>query len=384
MNDVAVCSDYFSAFAGEGIRADARSFLGYRPTLVSSGYLTSCDGSAMVRIGGTVAVAGVTASPLRVGSAGSAAGASPALLTIRATVSPGASARARAARGAVAGAAGRELSALLEASFIDAFSADDTDWRNSFVQDSEASALQASVASALRAMVPRGGVVSPSSLVITSTPNEEAATASSARSGIGGDALPGGNDAISSSLELSAAAAAETAEKSVRDRLRRFFSLSVEVVVLCDDGAMADAAVIAVTAALRATRVGTPAKLPLTLRAVPISSTFALMRQAKAAGAHSSLVLVADPSDLNGEDLDATFLTTPAGFVSGGAGGGGAATFLDRQGTARAHLTVVCDAAGGGGVLATRKLGGEALPASLLTQAMGCAEARAASVVALL
>lgn len=378
MNDMNVGSEYFSAFAAQGLRPDGRGFLDSRTAAVSAGYLTTCDGSALVRVGGTLVAAGVTVAPLFVGGAGAAAGASPKLLVLRAVVSPGSSARARGLQGAGADDAAREVTALLCATFFDAFAADDEALRKNFIETNEAASINASVAAALVQRVPRGGVVHLTSLAMLAGEEGGDYKIDSGASEIEKELVKGDadNDAFAVGLELAAAATAQEAERALNARLSRFWTLTVDIVVLADDGGMDDAAVLAVTAALRNTRINGRA---LVLRATPIAASFALLRAATG----GEILLLADPSAANGEGLDAVLLAP---------GGGVSADSLDdnKRAMARAHVTLVCDAGAGAGagagssagtgagtgagegasaLLVTRKLGGEPLPRALLRRA---------------
>ncbi|KAG0308886.1 Exosome complex component RRP43 [Dissophora globulifera] len=53
--------EYFRKFASQGVRPDGRLLTSFRPTTVHYGVITTADGSAMVRMGGTTVVCGVKA-----------------------------------------------------------------------------------------------------------------------------------------------------------------------------------------------------------------------------------------------------------------------------------------------------------------------------------
>jgi hypothetical protein len=121
------------------------------------------------------------------------------------------------------------------------------------------------------------------------------------------------------------------------------------------------------------------------LRAKPVASTFALLRVGS--DANGPLHILLDPSTSNGEDLDAALMAPSNAGGGGGAGavGAGASMSLpldDGAGVralASAHLTLVCDASERDTptVLTARKLGGEAVPFSLLDEAADHAHKRA-------
>ncbi|KAF9292665.1 Exosome complex component RRP43 [Mortierella antarctica] len=54
-------AEYFRKFVSQGVRPDGRLLNGFRPTTVHHGVITTANGSAMVRIGGTTVVCGVKA-----------------------------------------------------------------------------------------------------------------------------------------------------------------------------------------------------------------------------------------------------------------------------------------------------------------------------------
>ncbi|KAF8933800.1 Exosome complex component RRP43 [Dissophora ornata] len=54
-------TEYFRKFISQGVRPDGRLLNGFRPTTVHYGVITTANGSAMVRIGGTTVVCGVKA-----------------------------------------------------------------------------------------------------------------------------------------------------------------------------------------------------------------------------------------------------------------------------------------------------------------------------------
>ncbi|KAI1318751.1 Exosome complex component RRP43 [Mortierella claussenii] len=54
-------SEYFRNFVSQGVRPDGRLLNSFRPTTVHYGVITTANGSAMVRIGGTTVVCGVKA-----------------------------------------------------------------------------------------------------------------------------------------------------------------------------------------------------------------------------------------------------------------------------------------------------------------------------------
>ncbi|KAF9429726.1 Exosome complex component RRP43 [Podila epigama] len=54
-------TEYFRKFVSQGVRPDGRLLNSFRPTTVHHGVITTANGSAMVRIGGTTVVCGVKA-----------------------------------------------------------------------------------------------------------------------------------------------------------------------------------------------------------------------------------------------------------------------------------------------------------------------------------
>ncbi|KAG0006878.1 Exosome complex component RRP43 [Modicella reniformis] len=54
-------TEYFRKFVSQGVRPDGRLLNSFRPTTVHQGVITTANGSAMVRIGGTTVVCGVKA-----------------------------------------------------------------------------------------------------------------------------------------------------------------------------------------------------------------------------------------------------------------------------------------------------------------------------------
>ncbi|KAF9185441.1 Exosome complex component RRP43 [Haplosporangium sp. Z 767] len=53
--------EYFRKFVSQGVRPDGRLLNGFRPTTVHVGVITTANGSAMVRLGGTTVVCGIKA-----------------------------------------------------------------------------------------------------------------------------------------------------------------------------------------------------------------------------------------------------------------------------------------------------------------------------------
>ncbi|KAG0243462.1 Exosome complex component RRP43 [Mortierella sp. GBA43] len=54
-------TEYFRKFVSQGVRPDGRLLDSFRPTTIHNGVITTANGSAMVRIGGTTVVCGVKA-----------------------------------------------------------------------------------------------------------------------------------------------------------------------------------------------------------------------------------------------------------------------------------------------------------------------------------
>lgn len=54
-------AEYFRKFISQGVRPDGRLLTGFRPTTVHHGVISTANGSAMVRVGGTTVVCGVKA-----------------------------------------------------------------------------------------------------------------------------------------------------------------------------------------------------------------------------------------------------------------------------------------------------------------------------------
>ncbi|GJJ68337.1 exosome complex component RRP43 [Entomortierella parvispora] len=54
-------AEYFRKFISQGVRPDGRLLTGFRPTTVHYGVISTANGSAMVRVGGTTVVCGVKA-----------------------------------------------------------------------------------------------------------------------------------------------------------------------------------------------------------------------------------------------------------------------------------------------------------------------------------
>ncbi|KAF9358992.1 Exosome complex component RRP43 [Mortierella sp. NVP85] len=54
-------TEYFRKFVSQGVRPDGRLLNSFRPTTVHQGVITTANGSAMVRIGGTTVVCGIKA-----------------------------------------------------------------------------------------------------------------------------------------------------------------------------------------------------------------------------------------------------------------------------------------------------------------------------------
>ncbi|KAG0216420.1 Exosome complex component RRP43 [Mortierella sp. GBA30] len=54
-------TEFFRKFVSQGVRPDGRLLMGFRPTTVHYGVITTANGSSMVRIGGTTVVCGVKA-----------------------------------------------------------------------------------------------------------------------------------------------------------------------------------------------------------------------------------------------------------------------------------------------------------------------------------
>lgn len=54
-------TEFFRKFVSQGVRPDGRLLNSFRPTTVHQGVITTANGSAMVRIGGTTVVCGVRA-----------------------------------------------------------------------------------------------------------------------------------------------------------------------------------------------------------------------------------------------------------------------------------------------------------------------------------
>ena len=401
----------YAAYAAHGIRPDGRTFSHARPTTVERGVLTSVEGSASVRIGGTFVFAGVSAAPLSAAAsaaAGLSNGIAPSLLDVRVTVSPGSSARARGARVGEVVERGRELSMLAHAVFVGSFAADNASAARAWISPEEGSSLAPGLFSSLVARVPWSGIVSLDSLAIAA-----AQAPRRARDAGDVDALATAATSVDELMDA-AALLAEKQESEVRARVGDFWTLTVDVVVVSDDGCAEDGVILAAAAALADTRLpavgtdglgsGAAAELGagagkrvgvsaltgadlrrICLRAKPVASTFALLRFASDTSAPLHILL--DPSVSNGEDLDAALMPPSS---TGGCAGSGAATSIslpldDGAGVralASAHLTLVCDASERDAptVLVARKLGGEAVPFSLLDEATDCAHKRAWSL----
>ena len=54
-------AEFFRRFTTEGVRPDGRLLDAFRPTTVHHGVISTANGSAMVRIGGTTVICGVKA-----------------------------------------------------------------------------------------------------------------------------------------------------------------------------------------------------------------------------------------------------------------------------------------------------------------------------------
>ena len=396
--------NFYHRFAREGLRPDGRGFSHARVPAVASPALSpasGCVGSATAAIGGTVVAVGVSAAPLP-----PAPQHCPSLLEVRVVLSSGSSPRHRLSRGGEAVARARELCALLRVALCDAHAGAEARERAAFFSTlPEASQLAAAVPApaleGLQRLVPRSGVVELASLCCQPSGGAGAAAAAAA------------------AAEDPAEAAARL-EALLQQRVRGFWGLCVEAVVLADDGSVEDALVLAATAALASVVLPAEGAAPggagegggsgagghrLRLRALPVATTFALVSMegqvehaAAAEGSSSSsggsgsalgVLCVADPSVSNGEDLAPQLL--PMSSDSGSGGGLGAALSLaglGARGLAGAHFTLVCDAAQQQAegqeaeVVALRKLGGLALGADALRAATGVAAARARASLA--
>ena len=402
--------NFYHRFSQAQLRPDGRAFTEARPTSVGTGVLSTCAGSATARVGGTVVTAGVSASPLRAAALHLHA-QGPSLLDCRVTVSSGSSPRYRGRGGGEALARGRELTAFAQGVLRGAQGGAEGAERAAFLstlqEAPQLASLPAPVLEGLQRLVPRSGLVRLSSLRL---PSE-------GEGGGAGGAMEGG--------EEGGADAAARLEAALQQRVRAFWTLCVDAVVVADDGGVEDALVLAVTAALASLELpcaagagaggaeggaaggavggGAGAGQRLQLRALPVATTFALLPgeggssssssssgESSSAGLETAPVLcVADPSVSNGEDLAPQL--QPLAADSGGGGGVGAALSLaglGARGLAGAHFTLVCDAAraeaAGAEVLALRKLGGLALSTATLQAASAVAAARARACLALI
>jgi hypothetical protein len=294
-------------------------------------------------------------------------GGGPALLSFAVVVASGASPRARAGVGDGGGERARELAATLRAVFCGAHARAEGEERAALLPPGAAPWLPPSLLAALRLQVPRSGVVALESLAEEAPPPRAAPS-------------EGGH-----------AGASDAEEAALLARLRAFWALRVEVVLVSDDGAAEDAAVLAVTAALQdvALPLGGGRRRRLRLRALPVATTVALLplppagEGARGAAAAARRLLLVDPCASSGEALSPSL--TP--YLGEGGGGGGGAALLARgglaaQGLAAAHATIVCDAAGGGALLAVRHLGGSRLAPRELSAAAAAAKARAEGAAA--
>jgi hypothetical protein len=356
----------------------------------------------------------------------------------------------------------RELTALLLSTLCSSWPSAEAEEQVSFVAagDRALSVLQPSLLSTLRARVPRSGIVLLSSLAVQQQQQQQSLDSSSRAAvmeeegGQGAAASAAAEeeqqDSSGSYSHLNPAgpfqssrtdAAAAEAEADILQRLSRFYALTVDVVVVADDGSVEDAAVLAATAALQNTLLPLPAqqeqgcgssgsssgtarrrqRQQLQLRALPCCTTFAILcaeasppnaGAGAGAGAGSAeaqpaaQLCVADPCIGNGEDLCAELL--PIGAEGSGGGGAGASSAagsgssgaaLTARGLAAAHFSLVCDARRAAPapalapapaqeaaqqvqLLTVRKLGGAALPLEALQSSANIAQERASSLCA--
>lgn len=405
---------FYARFSQHGIRPDGRTFHECRAPGVTPGCLSTCDGSAMVRVGGTVVMCGVTATPLpSTPSQVVTPNAGPSLLSVQVMFSSGSSPRAR--RVGEAQERSRELTAFLRGLLCESHRREEGVERGGFFQaHATTPAPPPTLLEDLKDLVPCSGLVALASL---HAPLPPPPPPPSDDQGEGGE---------------SPSEAASRVEGHCLELLKRFWHLTLEVVVVADDGGVEDAAVLATTAALLNTvlppwrvRGKTSGEVEesravgkheaavkasrLTLRALPVATTFSLLslpRHQDAVegssgsgsgsgssmvdgGGSSELLLVCDPSQSNGED-PATHLT-PMTHDSGSGGVGTALSLvgLGARGLAGAQFTLVHDAASGGGggermLLSMRKLGGVNLPLDTLEVAMRVSGERAGSVGATL
>lgn len=257
--------EYTSRFLEQNIRPDARALYSVRGASVSTGALTSCFGSALVQLGATSVVAGVRAELGRVSDsalASSPADAAACCVIANVELLPLCSPRFLPGKPP-------ELARALGA------------WMNDIVSGGRGRDARAS----------RRALVDPAALLLTHLAPPARTLGS----------LAGGGGAAAAVVDAGDDAAAIDAQE---DAPLMAWHLSVDMYCLDYCGNVFDAALLALVAALRDTRLPTVTRdarghyvrsractVPLQLNFVPVSTTFALIDH----------FIIADPTDAESE-----------------------------------------------------------------------------------